>query len=94
MKLRDVRERINLLIYDSKPKVLRILSLLNVLVSATAIGVLIFSYGFKITPETEANCFTFIECGFFLSATCQNQTFLYKSFLIVISQLSIVVLTS
>lgn len=64
MRIRDIRERVNLLIYDSKPRVLRVLSLLNVLVSLTAICVLIYSYGFKISPETEEMCFSIIQASF------------------------------
>ncbi len=64
MRIRDLRERINLLIYDSKPGVLRTLSFLNVLVSLTAIGVLIYLYGFQITPEKEAMCFSIIQSSF------------------------------
>lgn len=64
MRIRDLRERINLLIYDSKPGVLRTLSFLNVLVSLTAIGVLIYLYGFHITPQDEALCFSIIQASF------------------------------
>ncbi len=64
MRIRDIRERINLLIYDSKQGVLRALSVLNVLVSLTAIGVLVYMYGFHITPETEATCFSIIQASF------------------------------
>ncbi len=64
MRIRDLRERINLLIYDSKPGVLGTLSFLNVLVSLTAIGVLIYLYGFHITPETRAMCFSIIQASF------------------------------
>lgn len=64
MRIRDLRERINLLIYDSKPGVLGTLSFLNVLVSLTAIGVLIYLYGFQITPEEEAMCFSIIQASF------------------------------
>lgn len=64
MRIRDIRERINLLIYDSKPGVLRTLSFLNVLVSLTAIGVLVYMYGFHITPEAEALCFSIIQASF------------------------------
>lgn len=64
MKIRDIRERINLFIYDSKPRVLGVLSFLNVLVSLTAICVLIYNYGFKLTPETEKICFEIIQASF------------------------------
>ena len=46
MTIRDLRERMNLFIYDSKRKVLGALSFLNVLVSLTALGVLVYIYGF------------------------------------------------
>ncbi|GAB5418099.1 MAG: hypothetical protein Crog4KO_31790 [Crocinitomicaceae bacterium] len=64
MRLRDIRERVNLLIYDSKQGVLRALTVLNVLVSLTAIGVLVYMYGFNITPQTEATCFSIIQASF------------------------------
>lgn len=64
MRLRDFRERINLLIYDSKPKVLRTLTFLNILVSLVAICVLIYNYGFHITPKAEAVCFSIIQASF------------------------------
>lgn len=64
MSLREFRERVNLMIYDSKPKVLRTLTALNVLVSLTAIGTLIYYYGFELTQESKDLCFTIIECSF------------------------------
>ena len=64
MTIREFREKVNLLIYDAKPRVLRILSALNVLVSLTAIAVLIYSYGFTLTPEAQAYCFGILEVTF------------------------------
>jgi Trk-type K+ transport system membrane component len=64
MAIREIRERINLFIYDSKKKVLGSLSFLNVLVSLTAIGVLIYYYGYPLSPETKALCFSLIEVSF------------------------------
>ena len=64
MTIREFREKVNLLIYDAKPKVLRVLSGLNVLVSLTAIAVLIYSYGFNLTPEAQAFCFGILEVTF------------------------------
>ena len=64
MSLREFREKINLLIYDSKKKVLRGLSFLNVLVSLTAIGVLIYYYGFELSSATRDLCFSLIEASF------------------------------
>ncbi|MFT5780585.1 MAG: trk system potassium uptake protein TrkH [Crocinitomicaceae bacterium] len=64
MSILEIREKINLLLYDSKRKVLGALSLLNVLVSLTAIGVLIYYYGFKLTPEAQGICFNILETSF------------------------------
>lgn len=64
MSLREFRERVNLMIYDSKPKVLRTLTALNVIVSLSAIGTLIYYYGFELTKEAKDLCFTIIECSF------------------------------
>lgn len=64
MSIRDIRERINLLIYDSKPKVLNVLSIMNVIVSLSAIGTLVFYYGFPLKPETKELCFSIIEFSF------------------------------
>lgn len=64
MRIRDIRERINLLIYDSKPGVLRALTFLNIFVSLSAICVLIYLYGFQITREDEAMCFSIIQSSF------------------------------
>ena len=64
MSVKEFRERVNLLIYDSKPKVLAFLSFLNVLVSITAIGVLVYYYGYELTPTTEHLCFSILEASF------------------------------
>ena len=64
MTIREIRERINLFIYDSKTQVLGTLSVLNVVVSLTAISTLIYYYGFELTEVTRMNCFTVIEVSF------------------------------
>ncbi len=64
MTIREIRERINLLIYDSKPKVLTTLSVMNVVVSLTAIGTLVYYYGFELTAAANEWCFTIIEVSF------------------------------
>lgn len=64
MSIRDLREKINLFIYDSKPMVLRILSALNVLVSLSAIGVMVVYYGFPLSEATKDVCFAIIEGSF------------------------------
>ena len=55
MSIRKFRERVNLLIYDSKPKVLRVLTLLNILV---------FFYGFELTPFSRRLSFGILEGSF------------------------------
>lgn len=64
MTIREIRERINLVIYDSKPRVLGVLSALNVLVSLTAIGTLIYYYGFPQTNFSKEVSFTIMESSF------------------------------
>ena len=64
MTIREIRERVNLFIYDSKPRVLGALSVLNILVSLTALGTLIYNYGFQQTTYSESVCFTIIEGSF------------------------------
>lgn len=64
MPLREFRERVNLMIYDSKPTVLKILSGANIVVSFTAIAVLIYYYGFQLSQETRDICFAILESSF------------------------------
>lgn len=64
MSIRELRERVNLFIYDSKRKVLGTLSFLNVLVSLTAICVLIYYYGFEQTDYSKELCFNILETSF------------------------------
>lgn len=64
MTIKEIRERINLFLYDSKRQVLGTLSFLNVLVSLTAISVLIYSYGFQLDEEAKRICFTILEASF------------------------------
>lgn len=64
MNVRELRERANLYLYGSKSKVLGILSFLNVLVSLTALGVLIYYYGFRLDPEAKNLCFKILEVSF------------------------------
>jgi Trk-type K+ transport system membrane component len=52
-KLRELREKVNLFIYDSKTKVLGVLSVLNVLVAVASIGILIYYYGFPQTKDSK-----------------------------------------
>ncbi|MFT5859041.1 MAG: trk system potassium uptake protein TrkH [Flavobacteriaceae bacterium] len=69
MTIRELREKVNLFLYDSKRKVLGVFSVLNVLVSLSGLGVLIYYYGFKLTPESQETCFNILETsfGFYIS---------------------------
>jgi trk system potassium uptake protein len=64
MTIRELREKVNLFLYDSKKRVLGVFAVLNVLVSLIGLGVLIYYYGFKLTPETKELCFTILETSF------------------------------
>ncbi len=64
MTVREIRERINLFIYDSKTLVLRLLSLLYVLVSLGSIGVLLYYFGFPLTLAEKKFCFTLLQYSF------------------------------
>jgi len=64
MNLKEFREKVNLKIYNAKPKVLGTLTILNVIVSSAAIGTLIYYYGFHITPVEAKICFTILELSF------------------------------
>jgi len=59
MSLQSFRERINLLIYDSKVKVLTILQFISISVSLVAISLLTYYYGF---PQNEASTNWVINC--------------------------------
>lgn len=64
MTLRELRETINLVIYDSKQRVLGILSALNILVSVASLGVLVYYYGFPLTQSEKDATFLWIQISF------------------------------
>ena len=64
MDIRGLRERINLWIYDSKPRVIKTLSFLNALVSLMSIGVLIYYYGFPLTSSDQHFTFQLFQISF------------------------------
>mgnify|MGYP006141867159 CR=1 FL=1 len=64
MDIRDLRERINLWIYDSKPKVLTLLSILNLVVSFSSIGIIVYYYGFNLTNAEKQFAFKLIQISF------------------------------
>lgn len=64
MGIREFRETVNLFIYDSKQKVLGTFSALNVIVSLTSLGLLIYYYGFPLTQSEKQNTFLWIQISF------------------------------
>ena len=64
MSVKEFREKVNLLIYDKKPKVLAVLTGLNIFVSLVALSVLVYFYGFRLTPFLKDLCFTILEISF------------------------------
>ncbi|MBL1279031.1 MAG: hypothetical protein COA33_002075 [Fluviicola sp.] len=64
MTIKEIREKINLLIYDKKRKVLAALSVLNVFVSLLALSTLVYYYGFQLTDFSKEVCFTMFEISF------------------------------
>ncbi len=64
MGLRKLRERINLKLYDSKANVLRLVRVLNLVVSITAIATLVYMYGFEHSPYEKEALLTVIRGSF------------------------------
>lgn len=64
MGFKKLRERINIKLYDSKENVLRLLGVLNLLVSMSAIGTLIYMYGFPHEPEEKVMLLSVIKISF------------------------------
>ena len=64
MTLRDFRERVNLSLYESKSRNLKILKVLNLVISLTALVVLSIYYGFPQTPESSSGLLSFVKFSF------------------------------
>ncbi len=64
MSLRSFREKVNILLYDSKPKMLRLLRYLNLIISFIAIGTLLYFYGFPQSPMSKAILLGIIKASF------------------------------
>lgn len=64
MGIREIREKVNLSIYNVKPTVLNTLSVLHVLVSLTSISTLVYYYGFQTNEFTRNFCFNIFEASF------------------------------
>ena len=61
---RNLREKINLYLYDSRSVVLKIFSSIHVVVSISMIGVLVYYYGFPHSAEEKVHLIDFIEYSF------------------------------
>lgn len=64
MELRKLRERVNLFLYGNKEKVLITFKWLNILVSLTAVGTLVFYYGYQHSQQTEEMLLGVIKMSF------------------------------
>lgn len=64
MDIRAFRERVNLLIYNSKTWVLGIVSTLHMIVSILSLGALIYYYGFPLTLEEKHEAFGWLQYSF------------------------------
>jgi trk system potassium uptake protein len=65
MTLRSFRETVNLFIYDSKDRNLRIFRYLSFFVSSVVLLILVFYYGFPQTAETRGFLLNVIKVSFF-----------------------------
>lgn len=64
MNLREFRESVNLFIYDSKQRVLTILSALNFIISLTSVSLLVYYYGFRLSVEHKQAAFIWFQFSF------------------------------
>ena len=64
MKLRDFRERVNLSLYESKSRNLKILKILKLFISLIALVVLSIYYGYPQTPESSSALLGFVKFSF------------------------------
>lgn len=64
MNLNALRETINIYLFKSKERNLRVMNYVTVLISLTAIGSLIFYHGFPITEERKFWHLLIIKCSF------------------------------
>lgn len=68
MSLRSFRERINLLLYDSKNKVLSVFSFLHFVTVIASVGLLVYYYGFPLSEIEKSSTLRILEFvfGFYL----------------------------
>jgi trk system potassium uptake protein len=77
MNLTKFREKVNLVIYDSKERNLRILRYTSFFVSLIVIGIIVFYYGFPQTPERKNLLLNIIKAGFGFYVLSYLTRFLY-----------------
>lgn len=65
MSFQNIRENVNLAIYDSKDQVILTLRVLSFAVSIAAVITLVYFYGFPIDAETKSNLLSVIKFSFF-----------------------------
>lgn len=64
MSLNNLREKLNILLYDSKEKVLRNMRILSVIVSVFTLGTLVYYYGYEQTLESKEQLLWIIKGSF------------------------------
>ncbi len=64
MSLREFRERVNLSLYESKARNLRILKILNLFISLSALVVLAIYYGYPQTEDSSSGLLSFVKLSF------------------------------
>ena len=58
------REKANIVLYNSKDRVLRIFRLLSILVSLFALGIVTYYFGYPLNENEDRQIFNLIECSF------------------------------
>ncbi len=64
MTIKEIRESINIRIYDKKKKVLAGLTIMNVIVSLIALSTLVYYYGYQLSEEQKQFSFSILEGSF------------------------------
>jgi trk system potassium uptake protein len=62
--INKIRERINIKLFESKTQMLLVLRFLHILISLSAVGSLVYYYGFPQNPTTEQLFFNIIQVSF------------------------------
>ncbi|MBL7942689.1 MAG: hypothetical protein JNM00_07975, partial [Flavobacteriales bacterium] len=61
---KQFRERVNLYLFNNKERTLGVFKAANMAVTLTAIGTLVWMYGFPLNPKQEALAYFIIKCSF------------------------------